>query len=355
MTDPIAALLRNRVRLLDALAGASFSLQRTVDSRGASLILRAPDSETLARVQKAFAKAIPKTVRTGLGVEFPFADLRGRRADEYLQRIRETFPRLGRKNDRVADVLVFRVIDAFFRKGKDADVEKLIGILGGEPAVVTRASPNSLEVEVSKLVKKRTLLRFERGTVSVTSSHLRGPGYFEEGETWPLDDGKPMELVLQLAKGGPVALPRGVALLQIFFGPSLEPLVKTYARLSPKRQVRPPHVAKKPFAIRGAEDGSVPDFDELPKKIQKLCAAVNPLVPEDAYAAAAKRHVREPAAWSFSGGWPRWLEEPRRPRKASEFLFQVGSQRNVALNWADSGVIHVFGGSGGIDCRLTAG
>jgi hypothetical protein len=321
-TSPVTALFRHRDLLRRAGEGAKLSITCTADSQSAYVAVKRASPGQLAQIQKAFARTIPKVKPTWNGVQFPFIDLRGRRAEAYLTRISEALPRQGRGRGMAPSVLVMGVVERLFLGGKDEDVEKLIVVLGGDPAPPQKADASvkkrALEELLATLVKRRRLIRFKAAKPSATETHLRGPAYVEAAEAWPTEDGEPLALFMQIRRGGFIALPKGVELLQIFSsGTSLR--VKTCARLRPKHEVRRPDVKTKAFALVAVEDGSVPDYDELPKiaagkRIVKLCEAINPLVPRDAYVAASARFMKHPDAWSFAGGWPRWLEEPAGKR-----------------------------------------
>lgn len=328
---PAAALLRNRAKLLAACEGLKVSFGGGAGDRDLYIAFRpTPDEARLAKIRKAFAAVIPGVKPHWNGVFFPFVDLRSNRADKYIERIAAAMPRYARARKFAASVVVLKTIESLFLRGKDADIETLIGILD---RVATKAAGNPAELTaaIAKLVKPRRLLAYKPGN------------YAYIPDDWPCeDDGTRMDLVVQIPRTGLIALPDGVVLVQLFRGPSLTTAIRSYTRL-PKKRGR-----TKPLTLApGKADRSVPDYDALPKAILKLCEQVNPLVPRDAYAAASAAFVKAPKAWSFSGGWPRWLEEPNRKFAKAEFLFQLGSER--AVDWGDSGVIHVFATKHGLE------
>jgi hypothetical protein len=149
-----------------------------------------------------------------------------------------------------------------------------------------------------------------------------------------------------------------VAVLQILVGEAEIPWdvssrslrIKTYAAIRPKRQVSPPRARGTAYAIDAVADGILPEYEGLGprhRRITSLCAELDELTPEDAYAAARAKLVREPQAWTFAGGIPRWLQGEDAARDDEELVLQIGSSGTPPVLWGDSGVAYLFRGRGG--------
>lgn len=418
MTDrlaSLAALLRAREPLLAAFAREGVTeprIDRHIDDLRAYLQLHASEG-ALGRLQHLLASMGVVGEPTIHGLLLPIPDLRGKRGSIVAARVVGAFHRFFTPLDarsgpwaerpiteddrpgiiaslrfhsievdggiivvdgfesRLASTIVGEAIDTIFRTGTRDDVERLLWVLS-QP-VVSPVPPDAdalrreLDGLLASLVRPRTLLSFRRANVGPRDTHLHGPAYLEAGEWWPYDEEGPMDLLIQIAPGGPIPLPQGVQLLQVFVGAEIpwdieskSLHVKAYTTLHPERQVAPPPDVRPSYAIDGSPDGSLPDFGDLARtgverQVKNLCERLDDLVPEDAYALACARFVHAPNAWTFAGGRPRWAQGGGSAEEDVGLVFQLGSSREPDLLWADSGVVYLFCDVAGFRWQLQSG
>jgi hypothetical protein len=276
---------------------------------------------------------------------------------------------------RSASTIIRSAVDELFREGSDEDVERLLTLLA-EP-VTPKAHPRQdqlraeLKTILGRIVRPRTALSLRKAPDPPPDtrflSHFHGEPYFEPGESWPLDrkTKQPLALVCQIVQGPSLQMPADIAVLQLFVDDASLPfrtedpgwLVKTYAAINPRSTVRiapPPGLERKKLLTVEAEgDGSLRDYGNLVwgpglrptrdgRRVKELCEQLNELVPGDAYEEAAGEHVRKPQAWTFLGGYPRWVQGEGPERRGYEFLIQIGSDPELDLRWGDSGAVYVF-------------
>jgi hypothetical protein len=256
-----------------------------------------------------------------------------------------------------------------YPKGSDRDLRDLFDIIRhadrgpghGDPKLVRK-----LDAAVRALARRRWIISavparaIPRG--AHLTSHFHGSPYFLPGEAWPVnaDTGRPLDFILQLVE--PAALPKGVAVLQLFYDFDANPwrtaeagwLVKTHDRLDRRRATtlpRPAVLRARRFSrIEITKDGSLPSWSDLRhegaggragKAIVDLCRKIDAYAAEDVYDRATKKLVKHEEAWSFAGGFPRGLQG-KPGAKGSELLVQVGSDGKLDLMWGDVGVVYAF-------------
>ena len=412
--EGLTALLRRRGELAEVLRSAEGALHVSlrVEGRSACLSVTTTGPEASRRRETVYAwlGALPGVRRELNAVVLPMPDLRGRRLGIVALRIVQQFPSafepfysprtagLGGRQEvpetewdevrrgldwataslvaegsaievdgyrsRALDPVVERAIDEVLRRDDDADVDAFLERLTAPVEAPVHPDAARLRARLRELASRwdpgRHVLQFEQvpvGEADPRGTWLNAPGYLEEGQEWPTYQGDDMTLVLQAARGGPIPLPEGVALLQIFVGfdtpwtaddDALH--LRTFAELHPERAVPPPVRPSVCWRISPRPDGNLPPhfvMSELEPpgwdEAADLCAELAPLDPPDAWAEVESERVKEPRAWSMVGPLPRWFGDPVRELHAPGLLVvQLGSLAGPELHWGQGGAAYLF-------------
>ncbi len=277
-------------------------------------------------------------------------------------------------------------VAALIPHGSEAELAALLRIVEDAdqgPRAASAADAAALKAALEPLVRARWVMQPRRARTippdARFGSHLFGPPYALPGERWPVvaKTGRPLQCVLQIAD--PRVLPKGIAVLQLFYDFESHAystrdagwLVKTYAKLERRRAIAldPPLAPGRFSTITFAAEDALPTWSQLKyegplvttraaRAVVARCEAIDRDAAEEVFDRAAAKRTRSRDAWSFCGGYARPVQDtPTVSDRRAHFLLQLGSDDKLDLMWGDCGAIYLFhnGKTGRFGFRLQSG
>jgi len=196
---------------------------------------------------------------------------------------------------------------------------------------------------------------------SQMKSHFGGDPFFEQGETWPTVDGKPLSFICQFYDLEGQFFPDGVKLVQFFFDQeelAFETddqgwLVKVYSDTSKDKSEfleKPAGLEKSKYCEVSFEPTkSLPRWEEIDRhgdQASKLSCVLNEGEPWGAYDSVVTKLAGEHEEGSQIGGYPMWIQGDETPNtsdgKVMKLFFQIDSEEKAGLMWGDVGLIYIF-------------
>lgn len=240
--------------------------------------------------------------------------------------------------------------------------KKLFGLKG--PAKRSSIDPSVIEA-LCGLVKPATAIIVNESKRppenSQLLSHFGGQPYFEERESWPLNQsGSPMDFIFQVFNDGFDGIPENIKLIQFYY--DFEEgawetendgwKVKIYDELNIDKIAKTsrfPEKKAKYCEITLEKSMSLPNWETLldlyPETADQI--AMDDEDDYDTYEEACTK-ITGPKRDSSSslGGYPDWIQGVENFKNAQgkpmDLLFQIDSEDNAAVMWGDTGIIYVF-------------
>lgn len=192
-------------------------------------------------------------------------------------------------------------------------------------------------------------------------SHFGGQPYFEFGEKWPRSvSGNELDFIFQVFSGEGRCLPKGIALVQFYYDWTTRPwfnenegwLVKIYNKADTEHYVPVESGLSEPewyCPIVFEQVCTLPDWESVDlynNQISDLAYEINSESPWEAYRELVHECVPKQRFQSQLGGYPIFVQGNETPisknGKPMELLFQIDSEENADLRWADMGMVYVF-------------